>query len=48
MRHGRANYHFNRDANSRKALFLNMAKSLIEKEQIKTTLQRAKALRGIV
>jgi large subunit ribosomal protein L17 len=48
MRHGKANYHFNRDANSRKALFLNLAKSLIEKEQIKTTLERAKALRGIV
>ena len=48
MRHGKSNYHFNRDANSRKALFLNMAKSLIEKEQIKTTLARAKALRGIV
>jgi large subunit ribosomal protein L17 len=48
MRHGRSNYHFNRDANSRKALFLNLAKSLIEKEQIKTTLQRAKALRGVV
>ena len=48
MRHGKSNKHFNRDANSRKALFLNLAKSLIEKEQIKTTLQRAKALRGIV
>jgi large subunit ribosomal protein L17 len=48
MRHGKKNYHFNRDANSRKALFLNLAKSLIEKEQIKTTLQRAKALRGVV
>lgn len=48
MRHGRVNYKFNRDANSRKALFVNLAKSLIEKEQIKTTLQRAKALRGVV
>jgi large subunit ribosomal protein L17 len=48
MRHGKQNYHFNRDANSRKALFLNLSKSLIEKEQIKTTLERAKALRGIV
>jgi large subunit ribosomal protein L17 len=48
MRHGKANYHFNRDANSRKALFLNLAKSLIEKEQIKTTLERAKALRSVV
>ena len=48
MRHGKTNKHFNRDTNSRKSLFLNLAKSLIEKEQIKTTLQRAKALRGIV
>jgi large subunit ribosomal protein L17 len=48
MRHGKANYHFNRDANSRKALFLNLSKSLIEKEQIKTTLERAKALRRVV
>jgi large subunit ribosomal protein L17 len=48
MRHQKNNYHFNRDANSRKALFLNLAKSLIEKEQIKTTAERAKALRGVV
>jgi len=48
MRHGKKNYHFNRDANSRKALFINLAKALIEKEQIKTTLERAKALRGVV
>jgi len=48
MRHGKKNYHFNRDANSRKALFLNLSKSLIEKEQIKTTLERAKALRPVV
>ena len=48
MRHGKSNYKFNRDANSRKALFLNLSKSLIEKEQIKTTLQRAKALRQII
>jgi len=48
MRHSKANYHFNRDANSRKALFLNLSKSLIEKEQIKTTLERAKALRSVI
>jgi large subunit ribosomal protein L17 len=48
MRHGKATYHFNRDANSRKALFLNLSKSLIDKEQIKTTLERAKALRRVV
>ena len=48
MRHGKATYKFNRDAHSRKALFLNLSKSLIEKEQIKTTLQRAKALRSVI
>ena len=48
MRHQKNNYHFNRDANSRKALFLNLTKSLIEKEQIKTTAERAKALRGVI
>ena len=36
------------DANARKALFLNLSKSLIDKEQIKTTLERAKAIRRVV
>jgi large subunit ribosomal protein L17 len=39
---------FNRDHSARKALLLNLAKSLIEREQIKTTLPKAKVLRGVV
>ena len=39
---------FNRDTNARKALFIGLAKNLIEKEQIKTTLPKAKDLRGVV
>lgn len=39
---------FNRDTNARKAMFIGLAKNLIEKEQIKTTLPKAKALRGVV
>ena len=48
MRHMRAGRKFNRDANARKALFRGLAKNLIEKEQIKTTLPKAKDLRGVV
>ena len=39
---------FNRDTNARKALFVGLAKNLIEKEQIKTTLPKAKDLRRVV
>ena len=42
MRHAKAGRTFNRDTNARKALFVGLAKSLIEKEQIKTTLPKAK------
>ena len=48
MRHMRAGRTFNRDTNARKALFIGLAKNLIEKEQIKTTLPKAKDLRGVV
>ncbi|NMA32332.1 MAG: 50S ribosomal protein L17 [Alphaproteobacteria bacterium] len=48
MRHMKAKRKFNRDINARKALFRGLAKSLIEKEQIKTTLPKAKDLRGVV
>lgn len=48
MRHMRAGRKFNRDTNARKALFRGLAKNLIEKEQIKTTLPKAKDLRGVV
>ena len=39
---------FNRDTNARKAMFIGLAKNLIEKEQIKTTLPKAKDLRSVV
>lgn len=48
MRHMRAGRKFNRDTNARKALFMGLAKNLIEREQIKTTLPKAKDLRVIV
>ena len=48
MRHMKAGRTFNRDTNARKALFIGLAKNLIEKEQIKTTLPKAKDLRTVV
>lgn len=48
MRHQKSGRTFNRDTNARKALFIGLAKNLIEKEQIKTTLPKAKDLRGVV
>lgn len=48
MRHMKAGRTFNRDTNARKAMFIGLAKNLIEKEQIKTTLPKAKDLRGVV
>lgn len=48
MRHMKAHRTFNRDTNARKALFRGLAKNLIEREQIKTTLPKAKDLRGVV
>lgn len=48
MRHMKAGRTFNRDTNARKALFIGLAKNLIEKEQIKTTLPKAKDLRRVV
>ena len=48
MRHGRSGRRLNRTASHRKALFSNMAASLIEHEQIVTTLPKAKELRPIV
>ena len=48
MRHGRSGRRLNRTASHRKALFTNMAASLIEHEQIVTTLPKAKELRPIV
>ena len=48
MRHARGYRRLNRTAEHRKALFSNMAGSLIEHEQIKTTLPKAKELRPII
>ena len=48
MRHMKAHRTFNRDTNARKAMFIGLAKNLIEKEQIKTTLPKAKDLRSVV
>ncbi|WP_181701940.1 50S ribosomal protein L17 [Chthonobacter albigriseus] len=48
MRHGNAGRKLNRTQSHRKALFANLAASLIEHEQIVTTLPKAKDLRPIV
>ncbi len=48
MRHMKAGLTFNRDTNARKALMIGLAKNLIEREQIKTTLPKAKDLRSVV
>ncbi len=48
MRHAGGYRRLNRTHEHRKALFANMAGSLIEHEQIKTTLPKAKELRRVV
>lgn len=48
MNHGSGYRRLNRTHEHRKALFANMAGSLIEHEQIKTTLPKAKELRRVV
>jgi large subunit ribosomal protein L17 len=48
MRHARGYRRLNRTHEHRKSLFKNMAASLIEHEQIKTTVPKAKELRPIV
>jgi large subunit ribosomal protein L17 len=48
MRHGKSGRKLNRTSSHRKAMFANMAASLIEHEQIVTTLPKAKELRPIV
>ncbi|MEM7524525.1 MAG: 50S ribosomal protein L17 [Pseudomonadota bacterium] len=47
MRHGPGYRKLNRTHEHRKAMFANMAASLIEHEQIKTTLPKAKELKRI-
>ena len=48
MRHGISGRKLNRTSAHRQALFANMAIALIEHEQIKTTLPKAKELRPFV
>ncbi len=47
MRHRKAGKQLNRNSSHRKAMFRNMAASLIEHELIKTTLPKAKELRRV-
>jgi large subunit ribosomal protein L17 len=48
MRHGSGYRRLNRTHEHRKAMFANMSGSLIEHEQIKTTLPKAKDLKRVV
>ena len=48
MRHARGYRRLNRTHEHRKALFANMAGSLIEHEQIKTTVPKAKELKRVM
>ncbi|MCF8466192.1 MAG: 50S ribosomal protein L17 [Sneathiella sp.] len=48
MRHRKSGRKLNRTSSHRKAMFANMAASLIKHEQIQTTLPKAKELRPIV
>jgi large subunit ribosomal protein L17 len=48
MKHGNGYRRLNRTHEHRKALWANMAGSLIEHEQIKTTLPKAKELKRII
>jgi large subunit ribosomal protein L17 len=48
MRHGMKGRKLNITASHRKAMFANMAASIIEHEQIVTTLPKAKEIRSIV
>ena len=47
MRHRKAGRQLNRNSAHRKAMYRNMAVSLIEHEMIKTTLPKAKELRRV-
>lgn len=48
MRHRNSGRKFNRNGSHRTAMFKNMAASLLEHEIIRTTLPKAKELRGVV
>ncbi|EMR12525.1 50S ribosomal protein L17 [Methylophaga lonarensis MPL] len=48
MRHRNSGRKLNRNSSHRKAMFKNMAASLMQHEIIRTTLPKAKELRGVV
>lgn len=48
MRHRQSGRQLNRNSSHRKAMFRNMSVSLVERELIRTTLPKAKELRGVV
>lgn len=48
MRHGIKGRKLNRTSSHKKAMFKNLSNALLKHEQIKTTLPKAKDLRGIV
>src|SRR6476620_9391748 len=48
MRHNVDGRKFGRNTSHRRAMFRNMANSVIEKEQIVTTVQKAKEIRRVV
>ena len=48
MRHRNSGRKLNRTSSHRRALFANMSQALLEHEQIKTTLAKAKSLRPVV
>lgn len=47
MRHRKSGRKLNRNSSHRKAMFSNMSASLIQHEMIKTTVAKAKELRGV-
>lgn len=48
MRHRKSGRKLNRNSSHRKAMFRNMAVSLLNHEMIKTTLPKAKSLRSVI
>lgn len=48
MRHGMAHRKFNRTKGHRRALFANLAASVLKHEQVRTTLPKAKEVRPVV
>lgn len=48
MRHRNSGRQLNRNSSHRKAMFKNMASSLVRHEMIKTTLPKAKELRRVI